>query len=159
MTHCQCKWKFCLMTSYQLQHISSIQETENRSQNWSLWHYTLNQRRNRRGCRRADALCAAALQVQQNWSAPKFAHNHVCQILEWNFEVLWFYRGSKFLFSYWFLNGHYNSAALLCCLWYMQNSVHFMRMGWDFAFLSNIVCGLLFSGTQCKFVFNYNFYL
>jgi len=29
-----------------------------------------------------------------------------------------FYRRSSFLFSYWFLNGFYNSAARLLCLWY-----------------------------------------
>jgi len=39
-------------------------------------------------------------------------HNHVCQISEWNFEGLRFYRESNFPFSYWFLNGHYNNAAL-----------------------------------------------
>ena len=35
------------------------------------------------------------------------------------FQGLRFYRGSNFLFSYWFLNGPYNSAALLRCLWYL----------------------------------------
>jgi len=44
--------------------------------------------------------------------------NHVCQISEWNSEGLRFYRGSKFPVFYWFLNGHYNSVALLRCLWY-----------------------------------------
>jgi len=43
--------------------------------------------------------------------------NHVCQVSKWNFQVLRFYRGSNFPFSYWFLNGPYNSAALLRCLW------------------------------------------
>ena len=35
------------------------------------------------------------------------------------FQGLRFYRGSNFLFSYWFLNEPYNSAALLRCLWYL----------------------------------------
>ena len=43
--------------------------------------------------------------------------NHVCQVSKWNFQGLRFYRGSNFPFSYWFLNGPYNSAALLRCLW------------------------------------------
>jgi len=34
-----------------------------------------------------------------------------------NFQGLRFYRGSNFPFSYWFLNGPYNSAALMRCLW------------------------------------------
>ena len=41
--------------------------------------------------------------------------NHVCQVSKWNFQGLRFYRGSNFPFSYWFLNGPYNSAALLWC--------------------------------------------
>jgi len=45
-------------------------------------------------------------------------HNHVCQVSKWNFQVLPFYRGSNFPFCYWFLNGPYNGAALLRCLWY-----------------------------------------
>jgi len=44
-------------------------------------------------------------------------HNRVYKISERNFERLWFYLMSKFPFSYWCLNGHYNSAALLRCLW------------------------------------------
>ena len=52
--------------------------------------------------------------------------NHVCQVSKWNFQELRFYRGSNFPFSYWFLNGPYNSAALLRCLWlswkpYLEN--------------------------------------
>ena len=44
-------------------------------------------------------------------------HNHVFQVSKWNFKRLRFYRWSNFPFSYWFLNGAYNSAALLRCLW------------------------------------------
>ena len=32
-------------------------------------------------------------------------HNHVCQVSKWNFQGLQFYRGSNFLFSYWFWMG------------------------------------------------------
>ena len=39
--------------------------------------------------------------------------NHVCQVSKWNFQGLRFCRGSNFPFSYWFLNGPYNSAAQL----------------------------------------------
>jgi len=42
---------------------------------------------------------------------------HVCQVSKWNFRGLRFCRVSNFPFSYWFLNGPYNSAALLRCLW------------------------------------------
>jgi len=31
--------------------------------------------------------------------------NHVCQVSNWNFHGLWFYRRSNFRFSYWFLHG------------------------------------------------------
>jgi len=43
--------------------------------------------------------------------------NHVYQVSKWNFKGLRFYTGSNFPFSYWFLNGLYNSVALLRCLW------------------------------------------
>jgi len=43
--------------------------------------------------------------------------NHVCQISKWNLYGLRLYRGSNFGFSYWFLHGPYNSAALMRCLW------------------------------------------
>jgi len=43
--------------------------------------------------------------------------NLVCQVSKWDFQGLPFNRGSNFLFSDWFLNGPYNSAALLRCLW------------------------------------------
>ena len=43
--------------------------------------------------------------------------NHVCQVSKWNFQGLRFYRGSNFQFFLLILNGPYNSAALLCCLW------------------------------------------
>ena len=43
--------------------------------------------------------------------------NHVYQVSKWNFKGLRFYTGSNFPFSYWFLNGPYNSVALLRCLW------------------------------------------
>jgi len=39
--------------------------------------------------------------------------NHVCKLLNWNFQRLRFYRGSNFPFSYWFLHGPYNSATLV----------------------------------------------
>ena len=39
--------------------------------------------------------------------------NDVCQVSKWNFQGLRFYRGSNFPFSYWFLNGPYNSALAL----------------------------------------------
>ena len=43
--------------------------------------------------------------------------NHVCQVSKWNFQGLQFYRGSNFPFFLLILNGPYNSAALLRCLW------------------------------------------
>jgi len=48
--------------------------------------------------------------------------NHVCQVSIWNFQGLAydFTGGSNFRFSYWFLNGPYNSAALLRCLWFWK---------------------------------------
>jgi len=49
--------------------------------------------------------------------------NYVCQVSKWNFQGLRFCRGSNFPFSYWFLNGPYNSAALLRCLWSLCNTV------------------------------------
>jgi len=42
--------------------------------------------------------------------------NRVCQVSKWNFQGLRLYRGSNFPCSNWFLNGPYNSAALLRCL-------------------------------------------
>jgi len=38
-------------------------------------------------------------------------------VSKWNFQELRFYRGLNFPFSYWFLNGPYNRAAPLRCLW------------------------------------------
>ena len=55
--------------------------------------------------------------------------NHVCQVSKWNFQGLRFYRGSKFPFSYWFLNGPYNSAALLRCLWWPRY-IFYARRSW-----------------------------
>jgi len=47
--------------------------------------------------------------------------NHVRQVSKWNFQGLNLpFTGVKFPFSYWFLNGRYNSGALLRCLWYMR---------------------------------------
>ena len=46
-------------------------------------------------------------------------HNHVCKVSRWYFQVLRFYSGSNFPFSYWFLHGPYNSSALLRCLWWI----------------------------------------
>ena len=43
--------------------------------------------------------------------------NHVCQVSKWNFQGLQFYRGSNFPFFLLILNGPYNSAVLLRCLW------------------------------------------
>jgi len=43
----------------------------------------------------------------------------VCQVSKWNFQGLQFYRGSNFPFFLLILNGPYNSAALLRCLWYL----------------------------------------
>jgi len=37
--------------------------------------------------------------------------NHVCKLLNWNFQGSRFYMGSNFPFSYRFLHGPYNSAA------------------------------------------------
>jgi len=37
--------------------------------------------------------------------------NHVCQVLNWNFQGLRFYRGSNFRFSYWFLHWPYNRTG------------------------------------------------
>ena len=42
--------------------------------------------------------------------------NHECKVSKRNFQWLRFYRGSNFPFSYWYLNGPYNTAALLSCL-------------------------------------------
>jgi len=58
-----------------------------------------------------------------------YRHNHVCQVSKWNFQGLRFYRGSNFPFSYWFLNGPYNSAALLRCLWYQCSIVIISSVG------------------------------
>ena len=50
--------------------------------------------------------------------------NHVCQVSEWNFQGLQFYRGSNRIFIFLLiLNGPYNSAlsvALLCYLWWVR---------------------------------------
>ena len=54
--------------------------------------------------------------------------SHVCQVSKWNFQGLRFYRGSNFQFSYWFLNGPYNSAALLHCLWWIMEFVAFSSL-------------------------------
>ena len=44
--------------------------------------------------------------------------NHVCQVSKWKFQGLWFYTALIFSYSYWLLNGPYNSAALqLRCVW------------------------------------------
>ena len=64
--------------------------------------------------------------------------NHVCQVSKWNFPGLRFYRGSNFPFSYWFLNGPYNSAAILRCLWWYQavfiwhifKGIYAKKIGW-----------------------------
>ena len=48
--------------------------------------------------------------------------NYVRQVSKRNFQRLRFYRGSNFSFSYRFLNGPYNSAALLRCLWCLQST-------------------------------------
>jgi len=51
------------------------------------------------------------------WRSPYWCnvHEHLFSGWKWNFRGLRFYRGSNFPFSYWFLNGPYNSAALLQC--------------------------------------------
>jgi len=46
--------------------------------------------------------------------------NHMCQVSKSNFP---FYRGSNFPFSYWYLNGPYNSAVLLRCLWWWDKNL------------------------------------
>ena len=43
--------------------------------------------------------------------------NRVCQVSKWNFQGLRFYKGSNFPFFLLILNGPYNSAPLLRCLW------------------------------------------
>jgi len=48
--------------------------------------------------------------------------NHVCQVSKWNFQGLQFYRRSNFPFFILILNGPYNSAALLRCLWLHEGS-------------------------------------
>ena len=50
--------------------------------------------------------------------------NHVCQVSKWNFQGLQFYRGSNFPFFLLILNGPYNSAALLRCLWFVDGHSH-----------------------------------
>jgi len=65
------------------------------------------------------------------WRSPHWSHvhenlcsgwcsrrNHVCQVSKWNCKGLRFYRGSNFPFFLLILNGPYNSAALVRCLWY-----------------------------------------
>jgi len=47
--------------------------------------------------------------------------NHVCQVSEWNYKGLRFYRGSNFTFFLLISNGPYNSAALLRCLWFQSS--------------------------------------
>jgi len=42
--------------------------------------------------------------------------NHMCQVSDWNFHGLRFYRWSNFRFSYWFSHEPYNSTALTRCL-------------------------------------------
>ena len=49
--------------------------------------------------------------------------NLVCQVSKWNFYGLRFYRGSNFPFFLLILNGPYNSAALLRCLWLMNRLI------------------------------------
>ena len=44
--------------------------------------------------------------------------NHVCQVSKRHFKGLRFYRGSNFPFFLLILNGPYNSAAQLRCLWW-----------------------------------------
>ena len=46
--------------------------------------------------------------------------NHVCQVSKRNFQGLRFYRGSNFPFFLLILNGPYNSAAPLRCLWFLS---------------------------------------
>ena len=54
---------------------------------------------------------------------------HVCQVSKWNFQRLQFYRGSNFPFFLLILNGPYNSAALLRCLWYfVASSLYFSNI-------------------------------
>ena len=58
-------------------------------------------------------------------------HDHVCKLLNWNFQGLRFYRWSIFPFSYWLLHGPYNSAAVLRCLW-SKTAVMWMRFYFGF---------------------------
>jgi len=59
--------------------------------------------------------------------------NHVCQVSKRNFLGLRFYRGSNFPFSHWLLNGPYNSAALLRCLWSAEFTRELEKYGWTTA--------------------------
>ena len=68
-------------------------------------------------------------------------HMCVCELLNWNFQGLRFFRGSNFLFSYWFLHGPYNSAALLRCLWYgMTSSSECISRSWTALTNRRTVC-------------------
>ena len=72
-------------------------------------------------------------------------HNHVCQDSKWNFQGSRFYRGSNFPFSYWFLNGPYNSAALLRCLWFIVCCVFCLHLKSEMVCTSCLyVCGIRF---------------
>ena len=57
--------------------------------------------------------------------------NHVCQVSKWNFQGLQFYRGSNFPFFLLILNGPYNSAALLRCLWWWAIHRHVQIQAWN----------------------------
>jgi len=45
------------------------------------------------------------------YSSCRARRNHKCEVLNWNFQGLRFFRRSNFRFSYWFLRGPYKSAA------------------------------------------------
>ena len=60
---------------------------------------------------------------QTNW------RNHVYQVAKWNCQGLRFYKGSNFPFFCWFLNGHYNSAALYCAA--LDQLIQFYAITWQ----------------------------
>ena len=58
---------------------------------------------------------------------------HVCQVSKWNFQGLQFYRRSNFPCFLLILNGPYNSASLLRCLWLLAKQIlrHAMHTEWQ----------------------------
>jgi len=75
--------------------------------------------------------------------------NHMCQVSKWNFQGLQFYRRSNFSFFLLILNGPYNSAALLRCLW-CKNTIRISTLIYspvDLGFDPGEICTKLENGS------------